>query len=346
LAVDVKLFEDLDAVERDAGGDLDRTAQAELFDRLQWFRLVERHSPPPGRLLVLRARNDGEGWSRSRSWLFLAVKDRHATAFANWYSLRVGTVNFQPDPAGSPDCWEAIADALRRSGRIASLDLYPHAHHPGELVSCFRRAGWIARAMPVGVSWRMLTLDLDFARYWASRPSRLRNSTERKAKAARLDIVVHREFDPEAWAAYEEVYAASWKPGEGSPAFLRALAEQEGAAGTLRLGIARKDGRPLAAQLWLVENGTAWIHKLAYREDSKTLSPGSVLSMAMFRSAIDEDRVAWIDYGIGDEGYKRDWMEERSALSRVEAWNPRSLRGLAGAGRAWLSALVRRARSR
>src|SRR5690349_21185690 len=84
------------------------------------------------------------------------------------------------------------------------------------------------------------------------------------ARAAALEISIHRAFDPGAWAAYEAVYRASWKPAEGSPAFLRALAEQEGAAGTVRLGIASKDGAPVAAQFWLVENGVATIHKLAH----------------------------------------------------------------------------------
>ncbi|HYJ82700.1 MAG TPA: GNAT family N-acetyltransferase, partial [Allosphingosinicella sp.] len=79
---------------------------------------------------------------------------------------------------------------------------------------------------------------------------------------------------------------------------------------------------------------------------AKALSPGTILSMAMFRSAIEEDRVIWIDYGTGDDGYKRDWMEHRAELMRVEAWNPRTVRGLAGAARAGLSALVRRLRSR
>src|SRR3989440_2029523 len=55
-----------------------------------------------------------------------------------------------------------------------------------------------------------------------------------------------------------------------------------------------------------VENGTAWIHKLAYDEAAKALSPGTILSMAMFRAAIDEDRVSRIDYGTGDDAYKRE----------------------------------------
>ena len=112
------------------------------------------------------------------------------------------------------------------------------------------------------------------------------------------------------------------------------MAEQEGAAGTLRLGVARKDGRPLAVQLWLIENKEATIHKLAYREDAKDLSPGTLLGEAMFRRAIDQERVRVIDYGTGDDAYKRDWMEERRPLWRLQAFNPATLKGLAGAARA------------
>ena len=112
-------------------------------------------------------------------------------------------------------------------------------------------------------------------------------------------------------------------------------------AGTLRLGVARKDGRPLAVQLWLVEHGEATIHKLAYREDAKELSPGTILGEAMFRRAIDQDRVKVIDYGTGDDAYKRDWMDERRPLWRLEAYNPRTLRGLARSARALAGRLRR-----
>jgi CelD/BcsL family acetyltransferase involved in cellulose biosynthesis len=346
LGFEVELFDSLDEVQKDAAGTLDREAQADLFDRLSWFRLVARHHPPPGRLLVARAQTQDGAHRRTRHWLFLAVDKGRAQGWANWYSLRVGAVGHNPDQGATPDCLEALARALRRSRRVTSLQLYPYGCHPRDFLVCFRKAGWLTRATPAGVSWQICTQDMDFARFWASRPSRLRNSAERKAKAACLDIKIHSVFDAEAWADYESVYAASWKPEEGSPAFLKELAEQEGTAGTLRLGVARKDGVAVAAQLWTVENGRAYIHKLAYREDAKAMSPGTVLSMAMFRAAIDEDRVIWIDYGTGDDAYKRDWMEHRAELMRVEAWHPGTLRGLAGAARAALSALVRRLRSR
>ncbi|MEA3001542.1 MAG: hypothetical protein QOH81_330 [Sphingomonadales bacterium] len=336
MPVDVKLFEDLDAVEADAAGFLDRAARPRLFDRIGWYRMVARFCPPPGRLLVARA---------GRAWLFLAADRGHARSLACWYSLRTGMVDHELDQVEKAGSSEAIAGRLRKAG-LSTLSLYPLGEDPAGLVAAFRRAGWIVRAEPAGISWQVETEGQDFTGYWARRPSKLRNTAARKAKAAGLEIAIHRRFDPAAWADYDKVYAASWKGEEGSPAFLRALAEEEGAAGTLRLGIAKKDGRPVAAQLWTVEDGAAWIHKLAYAEDMKALSPGTILSMEMFRAALDEDRVARIDYGTGDDAYKRDWMEIRAVLWRLDAWNPGRLSGLAGAARAAASALVRRLRSR
>jgi hypothetical protein len=328
VTVNIALFDDLDAVAADAAGALDRAHQPSLYDRLDWFRLLQTHVPPKGKLAVWRAR-DGD----KSAWLFLAEKDKAASAYAAWYSLRFNGI-------GESDVMTPLAAAIRNSG-MTRIELAP-VEDPEPLAAAFRAAGWTVRLTEKTGNWRVSTEGEDFAAYWAKRPGQLRSTAKRKGKAAGLGIEIYDRFDEGAWAAYEEVYRASWKPEEGSFPFLRALAEQEGAAGTLRLGVARKDGRPLAVQLWLVENGEATIHKLAYREDAKELSPGTILGEAMFRRAIDQDHVSVIDYGTGDDGYKRDWMEERRPLWRLEAWNPGTLKGAAGAARA----LVGRLRSR
>jgi hypothetical protein len=330
VTVNIVFFNDLDAVSEDAAGALDRSARASLFERLDWFRLIAAHCPPPGRLLVVR----GGG-----AWLFLAVENGRATAFSAWYSLRVGIVGDRKS-----DVMTAIARALREGG-LVSVTLGP-IEEPEPLAAAFRAAGWIGDVQPRTGNWRIGTAGMSFEDYWASRPGQLRSTYKRRAKAAGLEIEICDRFDAHAWAAYEAVYRASWKPEDGSFPFLRALAEQEGAAGTLRLGLARKDGVPIAAQLWLVENGEATIHKLAYAESAKDLSPGTILGHAMFRRAIDEDRVSTIDYGTGDEAYKADWMADRRQLWTLSARNPRTLRGLAGALRAKAAKLAGRGRTR
>lgn len=320
MTVNIACFEDLEAVAEDAAGALDRARQPSLYDRLDWFRLLHAHVPPAGKLNVWRAR-DGD----KAAWLFLAVEGKKASAYAAWYSLRFNGI-------GENDVMTPLAEAIRSSG-IAELELAP-IEDPEPLAAAFRAASWRVTLTEKTGNWRVATEGEDFAAYWAKRPGQLRSTAKRKAKAAGLEITIFDHFDEAAWAAYEEVYRASWKPEEGSFPFLRALAEQEGAAGTLRLGVARKEGQPVAVQLWLVENGEATIHKLAYREDMKELSPGTILGEAMFRRAIDQDRVSIIDYGTGDDAYKRDWMAERRPLWRLQAFNPGTFRGLAGAARA------------
>jgi hypothetical protein len=332
VSVEVELFDDPAAAEADADGALDRAVQPSIFDRIGWFRLLAAHGPLPGKPIAARARHMGD-----RAWMFLAVDGAKARAWGNYYSLRWR-------PIGDPSLFPHILKTLH-DGLLAELDLGP-MEDPEPLASACRESGWITFMEPGPANWRATTEGLDFAAYWAARPAKLRSTAERKARAAGLDIEVHERFDPAAWADYEAVYQASWKPDEGSPAFLRALAEREGAAGTLRLGIARKDGRAVAAQFWLVENNEATIHKLAYREEAKALSPGTVLSAEMFRHVLDRDRVSAIDYGTGDEGYKADWMDERRALWRLRAYNRRTLAGLAGAARRGASSLVRRLGSR
>jgi hypothetical protein len=332
VSVEVELFEDVAQAERDAAGALDREARPSLFDRLAWYRLLAEHCPLPGKPIVARA-----GHMRQRAWMFLAVADRKASAWANWYSLRWR-------PVGDPELYRHILAAFR-DGLVPAIELAPLEETAALAEACLE-SGWTPFVEPATANWRAETAGMDFAAYWARRPARLRNTAARKARSAGLETVVLDRFDAAAWADYEAVYRASWKPEEGSPAFLRALAEQEGAAGALRLGIARKDGKPVAAQLWLVENGEATIHKLAYREEAKALSPGTVLSMAMFRHVLDRDRVERIDYGTGDEPYKADWMDEKRTLWRLTAYNRRTLRGLAGAARQAASSLVRRRRTR
>ncbi len=88
------------------------------------------------------------------------------------------------------------------------------------------------------------------------------------------------------------------------------------------MAIARAGGQPVAAQFWTVEADTAFIHKLAHAEDAKALSPGTTLTAALLQHVIDRDRVQLVDFGTGDDAYKRDWMEEVRPRYRIEAFRP------------------------
>ncbi|OYW50057.1 MAG: hypothetical protein B7Z34_07320 [Novosphingobium sp. 12-62-10] len=92
------------------------------------------------------------------------------------------------------------------------------------------------------------------------------------------------------------------------------------------MGIAEIGGQPVAAQFWTVEGGTAFIHKLAHDERFRKQSPGTLLSAAMFEHVIDRDGVSLVDFGTGNDPYKRDWMEEVRTRWRVRAWRKGAVR--------------------
>jgi len=178
-----------------------------------------------------------------------------------------------------------------------------------------------------------------YAEYLASRRGQLRVNLKRKAK--RVDVEIMTSFDDDIWSSYEQIYAESWKPEEGDPALLRAFAEAEGAAGRIRLAVARHEGQAVAAQFWTVEDGTAYIHKLAHRESARPLSPGTTLTAALMEHVIDRDRVRLVDFGTGDDPYKRDWMDDARPRYRLQCWRKGDPRNWPAIGKRWLQPLLR-----
>ncbi|MFN3452574.1 MAG: hypothetical protein ACK4ZE_10500, partial [Sphingorhabdus sp.] len=57
---------------------------------------------------------------------------------------------------------------------------------------------------------------------------------------------------------------------------------------------------------------------LAHRESAKPLSAGTTLSAALFERVIDVDRVDLVDFGTGNDPYKREWMEDMRPRFRID----------------------------
>jgi Acetyltransferase (GNAT) domain len=335
LWVKGEIFRNLDEVTASARGELDRTTQHSLFNRLEWFRRTLQHAAPPGHPLIVRARTDG-----CDCWLFLMEDGGYAKALSSWYTLAFRPV-FTGEPSEAVKSALLLASARRLAKRVSSITLSPMPEADARIVCrAFDRARWVARSDESTVNWTVATQDMSFEDYWTGRPGELRSTVKRKAAKHGVDTRIFTTFDGKAWADYEAIYAASWKPEEGSMEFLRDMALTESVAGTLRIGIATIEGEAVAAQLWTVENGHAIIHKLAHLESAKDQSPGSVLTAALFEHVIDRDNTRLVDFGTGDDRYKADWMDNRAPLHTVQLFNPRRPAGLLGAARAWVSALV------
>lgn len=168
--------------------------------------------------------------------------------------------------------------------------------------------------------------------YLASRPGPLRETIRRKSRACARNPDVHMEvvtggdaLGP-ALAAYEAVYARSWKEPEPAPDLAAALLPRAAAAGVLRLGVMRAGSQPIAAQYWTVADGVATVLKLAHDDAWRALSPGTVLTAHMIQRLIAEDGARELDFGRGDDAYKQSWAglrRQRIGVLLASAWQPR-----------------------
>lgn len=305
-----------------------------LFQQPDWFGLLHRHCLADRQPAIFRAQEDG-----ADAWIFLtASPDGRASALANWYSF-----DWRPIFIGAPDTAtrHRLLDAICRDllARFRSIDLHP-LQDSSDLLASLRRVGWFAVERAMGGRYLLDLGGRDFAAWWADRPGRLRSLVKRKRRKERYGIEIHDRLTDDLWRDYVLVDARSWKGAEEGIEFLRALAARESAAGRLRIGFARDREQAVAAQLWSIDGDTALIHKLGHDAAHDGGSPGTLLSHAMFAQAIDQDGVAHVDYGTGDNGYKADWMERRVPLLQVDAFNPRRPSAWLPAARTAISALV------
>lgn len=171
--------------------------------------------------------------------------------------------------------------------------------------------------------------------YLQGRDGQLRSTIKRAtrkfvAAGGTLELVLGGPDLERGLAAYEQVYAKSWKRPEPYPAFIPGLIRTCAALGWLRLGVARFDGTPIAAQMWVVANGKANIYKLAYDEAFKAYGAGTVLTAMLMEHAIEKDSVDEVDYLTGDDPYKKAWMSDRRERWGIIAYNPKAVGGFLG----------------
>jgi hypothetical protein len=303
------------------------------FGRAEWFELLQSAGYHPS---IFVARDEGDTIA-----LPLGLTDTGLVSLTNWYAFTWGYLW----KGGKNDALLAqIAEGLSVESSVVSFTKLPDEDGTAtRLEGAFRKAGWFVVRERCDSNHVLPVSGRSFAEYLATRPGPLRTTLKRKAKKVSVEILSY--FDKDAWQSYQIVYAESWKPEEGDPDLLHRFAEAEGRAGRLRLGLARHEGEVVAAQVWTVENGTAYIHKLAHLESAKPLSAGTTLTAALFEHTIDHDRVEWVDFGTGDDPYKRDWMEQVRPRYRLTCWRPADPRNWPAIGKALLRKLVSPARA-
>lgn len=246
------------------------------------------------------------------------------------------------EPLFAPDCHAeelvpllaAVRAELPSLGSLRLAPMDPAAPSYRLMLDALRAVGWRPFEFFAFGNW-YLPVSESWANYLAQRSGTQRSTIKRAGKkfqadGGTLELVTDCADVARAIAAYEKVYARSWKKLEPYPDFMPGLARTCAEQGFLRLGLAWLDGQPIAAQLWIVSHGHAEIYKLAYDESFKTYAPGTLLTALLMKHVIEVDKVSEVDYLIGDDPYKETWVSHRRERWGIVAYNPRSLNGLAG----------------
>lgn len=323
----VESFDALDALPPDALALMD--SSGEFFTSRLWWRVTTEHAMTPGsRACFVLVRMHGEA---ALLCPLLIAADGALSGLVSPYTC-VFCPLVSPNLAGGTSF--AALGRFFRDWPSVRLDALP-TDWPWlrALSNGASEAGLVKLRFNCFGNWHEHAGNC-WDTYLAARPGPLRETIRRKLRRAGQVGVVFSvtggaDDIENGIAAYQSVYARSWKEPEPFPRFNPALMRAAAAKGLLRLGLLEISGRPAAAQFWVVHRGTATVLKLAHDEAFKTASPGTVLTALMIRQLMQVDGVTTLDFGRGDDPYKQGWACERRQRVGVVFANPRRAAGLA-----------------
>jgi CelD/BcsL family acetyltransferase involved in cellulose biosynthesis len=225
-----------------------------------------------------------------------------------------------------------------RGDSVVRLDALP-AEWDGlpDLLAGVRRAGLQALRFEHFGNWHEDVSTSDWSGYLLGRPGALRETIRRRLRRAeklsdaRFTLFTRPADMDRAACAFEAVYRRSWKQPEPYPSFNAALMRATARLGGARLGVWSIGDQPVATQFWLVTAGRAIVLKLAHDETFRAHSPGTVLTALMLRHLLDREHVAEIDFGRGDDAYKKGWATRRRrriGILLVNPWRPAGMAAL------------------
>ena len=304
---------------------------------IDWFELLQKHVflDDSGTRYYLASDRTQRPLAFLPLHLTTKGRTKQIKSLSNFYTSLYSP--FLANNEGSKQLHRLLAESVKDFNgadvmRFAPMDV--ESLEFKSLLEGIHTLGWIPFRYFCFHNWYLNKLD-NWNDYLRGRSRNLRDSIKRRRKqfavaGGIIEIISGTNDDIDtAVADFHEVYRASWKVPEPYPDFIPALIHRLADIGLLRLGIARLNGKPIAAQLWIVTGKTASIYKVAYHEGFSLYSPGTVLTSYLLEHVIETDHVDDVDFLIGDDDYKRKWMSDRRERWGIVAYNPRSLRGLA-----------------
>jgi len=310
---------------------LTSTGGGDIFASRLWYDAILGHALPAGARTALALIGEGEG----QVLLPLLRGPRGLRSLTTPYSLEWRPLSLGGDGALTEAAGRGLGTWLRHRAPMwfEALDLEAPVitalargvASAGVSVQPYRHFGNWHERLPPGQGWEG---------YLDTRAPALRTTIRRKLKRAGREFHFELMQEPgtrleRGIAGYEAVRAGSWKPSEPFPQFDAALMRAAAADGALRLGVLRDmAGQPVAAQYWLVSGRHGWLLKLCHLETERAASPGTALTALMIQGLIERDGVRELDFGRGDDRYKRLWVSgrrQRMGLVLAHAGHPQGL---------------------
>lgn len=339
----------LEALPAPARAWLDRPDPPSAFDSLAWFRTLDRACPEPTTRPFLLASADASliALLRARRGIGGGL---HLESWTNRYSCAYDPMLGMAPAAMQIELFCAALAALRPRPATLRLDcLRPDRVDIAGLAAGLRGLGWWTQIHAQFGNWYDDMRGIAADSYFAAREPRLRATIARRARrfSARADasitIAAKGAALEAALADYLATHARSWKGPEPDPGFVPEFVRRFAARDRIRIGVARIQDRPVAVQIWLRWGRRATIVKLAYDAAAAQLSPGTVLTASMIRAALGAGDTDEIDFGRGDDPYKRLWLGQRRPVLGLIAGDPRLPGGFIAALRHLAPAALRAA---
>jgi hypothetical protein len=305
---------------------------AAIYDSQDWYRLLIETARPEGAAALFGVgRIDGRPALVAPVW---RLADGKLTSLASPYTcahrllLAPGLTEADLMALG-----RALARALRREDGLR-LEALPENWPPlSALLRGVRRGAIVPLGFAHFGNWRELLPEDGWTGYLAGRSGQLRETIRRRAARIRRDPAFRFEMieggqrlEP-GIAAFAAVYAQSWKSAEPFPDFNADFMRDAARRGQLRLAVLWHGAAPVAVQYWLLADGEAQVLKLAQNAGFDAYSPGTVLTAWAVERMIGQDGIAALDFGRGDDGYKKLWAAERGQRVGVLLANPRCVNG-------------------
>ena len=243
------------------------------------------------------------------------------------------------DPAAAGELAERFVDEV--GGALALKPIDPSLPATAAFEDALRRRGQLTLPETVARA-PYVPIEGDFEDYLKGLSKNLRKQVARRRR--RLEEAGHVSMEIQTSAAglssaledFVALESSGWKQQSGTAVasrdanrtFYSELAAWAASRGSLRLSFLALDGRPIAAEFALEENGVRYALKSGFDPGFRNFGPGQLLTHESLARSF-QARLRSYEFLGADDDYKLDWTSATRERIRLRSFPP-TLRGRVG----------------